>query len=304
MSGAYIRSVLDTLPGQKGANASADVGAVAPSSETVPPQVEALAAEVKRLRGMADKKTDTIAPPALESLNNFINQRGGLNLDDLDVGNIRDATGNKKQAPGFYRRQGGQKADRMREAAAEAGYFGAGRDPQDVSMDEFMDAIVKESNGRRVFIPERAAEFEADQAQYDNIMEAIGRSSLKSDASDLEVAQMLFEQDAQHKSMVESAARSVEAADDVPEWFDQEAVQRSKAMEDVPDYREESVFDSMRDEFMAEQMRRYEALVKAGDIDSAEARAFEAQIDAMEAEAGKMQDGYDSAIACVGGSPL
>lgn len=255
-------------------------------------EVESLAAEVGRLR-----KAQT-APPNRESLNNFIADRGGINPDDPLTADLKSMTGNRKQRPGFYNRQG-QSIDRAREAAAEAGYFGMGRDPQSVSIDEFLEAVQRESNGERVFPPERLEDFQSDLDARRNLDETIRDwESLPDD----EVARRLIDADAQYRSQIESAAETARTAEDVPEWESAEAQNWSTAADQAPDAMDDNRFTSAADEQLAQAQATWRALVEAGRIGELEDNAITREIELLEEQTRQRMAGYKQAATCMVGS--
>ena len=270
-------TAIDTvMPGRGEAMvADADVGRVNFNSPDAP-DVATLAAEIGRLR-----KAPT-APPRRESLNNFIADRGGINPDDPLASDLRALTGGKKQRPGFYSRNG-EGVDRMREAAAEAGYFGAGRDPQTVSNDEFLEAVRKESDGERVFPPERLAEFDADAEAMRVMDDAIGRSTASWDMPDEEIARTLIEADAAAQAQLDNAAAARNASD-VPEWFDREWQEMSRRAEEAPDMFDDAQFDRIIDERLEEEQINFNTLLEAGDLTDADRVGLEQEIEAIERE--------------------
>lgn len=297
-------TAIDTVMAGRGGSMVADVGEVnfnspdGPAGETAPPQVEVLAGEIKRLRQAAT------APPKRESLNNFIADRGGITPDDPLAVNLKDATGQKRQRPGFYSRKG-QGLDRMREAAAEAGYFGKGRDPQSVPADEFIDAVRKESDGERVFPPERMAEFEGDAKAYADMERALDNEGISWDEAvkDPEgTAQRLMDADAEVQAQMAGAADAARNSDDVPEWANQESQNWSTAADQAPDAMDDNAFTSVADQKLEQAMATWRALVESGRIGELEDNALTREIEALEAEARPQMAGIKQAMTCLLGT--
>lgn len=132
-------------------------------------------------------------PPASESLANFVVRIGGFDPADVEFAEVREATGGKRMRPGFQRRPGkGLSVDRVREAAAEAGYWGGGVPSFLVDRQDLLDALQQEANGQRFYPPERLAEFEANAEIVQQIEDALATTTEPLPAAYAAVAPMIL----------------------------------------------------------------------------------------------------------------